>query len=141
MKTKFFFQKMMMLLFVICSFHVVSCGQSSKITGTVTDVFKEPIIGANVQIKGTSFGTITDFDGKYVLYGVMPWDTLVFSYIGMKTVKVGVRGYSVIDVTMYDGSMMLSTNTLQKRLLAFHREGVFFDYDRYLKMRMQPQVC
>ena len=42
--------------------------QSRTITGTVTDNNGEPVIGANVIIKGTSIGTVTDINGKYTLY-------------------------------------------------------------------------
>ncbi|WP_059025598.1 carboxypeptidase-like regulatory domain-containing protein [Gabonibacter massiliensis] len=141
MKTKIFFQKMIMLLFVICSFHMVSYGQSSRITGVVTDMAGEPLIGVNVQIKRTNIGTITDFDGNFTIVGVMPGDTLVFSYIGMKKVEVGVRGLSVIHVVMRDDFMVLSTDTFQKGLLTFYKDCVFFDYDRFLRTRIQPQVC
>ena len=59
------------------------CAQS-EITGTVVDVTGEPIIGATVMEKGTSNGTITDFDGNFKLK-VKQGATLVFSYVGYLT--------------------------------------------------------
>lgn len=60
--------------------HVVQ--QSGKrISGVVTDHTGEPVIGANVSIKGTTTGTITDLDGKFSL-DVPANATLLISYIG-----------------------------------------------------------
>ncbi len=55
--------------------------QAKKILGTVLDVTGIPVIGANVMVKGTTNGTITDMDGKFSLE-VDNDATLVFSYIG-----------------------------------------------------------
>ena len=52
-----------------------------KITGTVLDATGMPVIGANVMVKGTTNGTITDMDGKFSL-DVEEGATLVVSYIG-----------------------------------------------------------
>ena len=52
-----------------------------EITGTITDAKGEPLLGVNVVVKGTTNGTITDLDGKYVLE-VEPNAILVISYIG-----------------------------------------------------------
>ena len=56
--------------------------QGKKVTGVVVDATGEPVIGANVVVKGTTNGTITDFDGNYTIEGVSASDVLVFSYIG-----------------------------------------------------------
>ncbi|GHA25691.1 SusC/RagA family TonB-linked outer membrane protein [Salinimicrobium marinum] len=72
------------------------------ITGTVTDA-TGPLPGVNVVLEGTSTGTVTDFDGNYVLeLGEEPGPdaTLVFSYIGFETQEIQVNGRSVIDVNM-----------------------------------------
>lgn len=58
-----------------------------KISGTIVDAQGEPIIGANVMVKGTTIGTITDFDGKYTLEA-QTGSTLVISYIGFETLEV-----------------------------------------------------
>ncbi|MDD2954139.1 MAG: carboxypeptidase-like regulatory domain-containing protein [Parabacteroides sp.] len=59
--------------------------QGKKITGTIVDANGEPIIGANVVVKGTTNGTITDFDGNYTIEGVPSGATLQVSYIGYLT--------------------------------------------------------
>lgn len=63
------------------------------ITGTITDDKGETIIGANVMIKGTTIGSITDMDGRFTLTHVPEGATLVISYIGYKeqTIKVGAQ--------------------------------------------------
>lgn len=63
--------------------------KSKKITGTVFDGTDMPVIGANILIKGTSLGTVTDIDGKFEL-DVNEGDVLVVSYIGFseKNVKI-----------------------------------------------------
>lgn len=64
--------------------------KTKKITGTVTDIKGEPIIGASVLVKGAGTGTVTDVDGNFTLDA--PTDALLaVSYIGYKTqeVKVG----------------------------------------------------
>ena len=55
--------------------------QNSKAKGTVSDVMG-PVIGASVVVKGTTNGTITDFDGNFEIPNVEPGSTLVVSYIG-----------------------------------------------------------
>ncbi len=64
--------------------------QKTVINGVVSDSRNESIIGANVLIKGTTTGTITDFDGKFSIEASQG-DVLVISYIGMnpKEIKVG----------------------------------------------------
>lgn len=61
------------------------------ITGTITDDKGETIIGANVMVKGTTIGSITDIDGRFTLNNVPEDAILVISYIGYKeqTIKVG----------------------------------------------------
>ncbi len=56
-------------LCVLCLFLCSVClfAQSKKVTGRVTDVTGEPIIGANVLVKGTTHGVISDLDGSYSL--------------------------------------------------------------------------
>lgn len=53
-----------------------------SVSGTVTDAEGETLIGVNVQVKGTTVGTSTDFDGHYALDNVDEDAVLVFSYVG-----------------------------------------------------------
>lgn len=55
------------------------------VSGTVLDEGGSSIIGATVMVKGSTNGTVTDLDGKYVLSNVPPKSVLVFSYIGFET--------------------------------------------------------
>lgn len=70
-----------LLIFVIIPFTAFS---QKTLTGTVIDDTNEPLIGVSVVVKGTSLGTITDFDGNYSLSGVPNEATIVFSYVGMQ---------------------------------------------------------
>ncbi|HBL78098.1 MAG: SusC/RagA family TonB-linked outer membrane protein [Bacteroidetes bacterium GWF2_42_66] len=74
--------------------------QSKTVSGKVTDSAGAPLPGVSVVIKGTTQGIITDFDGKYSLNNVPTDATLVFSFVGMKTVESAVSGKSVINITL-----------------------------------------
>lgn len=70
-----------------------------EVTGTVTDSDGLPLPGVTVMEEGTSNGTQTDFDGQYSLD--LPSDAvIVFSFVGMKTLKKNVDGNSTINVQM-----------------------------------------
>lgn len=63
-------------------------GQTMRtVTGTITEKNGQPVIGANVTLKGSKVGTITDFNGVYSLKVPIDKATLVISYIGFKTVE------------------------------------------------------
>jgi TonB-linked SusC/RagA family outer membrane protein len=81
--------------------------QQKTITGKVTDTNGEPIIGATILIKGTSHGTVTDMDGNYTLQNVPEDAILQFSYVGMETQEIPVRGKTVINVTMKEAAELL----------------------------------
>lgn len=88
----------------------VSYAQSpDKITvaGCVKDAAGDFLIGATVQVKGISGGTITDIDGNYILKYVPRTATLVFSYVGMQNKEVPVNGKSTINVTLLDDALQL----------------------------------
>src|SRR5690625_1369387 len=78
-----------------------------NVSGTVTDQDGEPLIGVNVQVKGTSHGTATDFDGKYELNDVDENAVLVFSYVGFHTQEVTIGGRTTIDVVMQSDAQLL----------------------------------
>ncbi|MCE5331791.1 MAG: TonB-dependent receptor [Bacteroidales bacterium] len=73
-----------------------------KISGTVTDSNKEPLIGVNITVSGSKTGTITDFNGKYTIQAPNNKVTIVFSYIGYKTIIKEVETSSVINVTLIE---------------------------------------
>lgn len=72
-------QKLLMLC-ILMGISVFTYAQQ-KITGNVKDTSGEPIIGASVVVKGTSIGTITDYDGNFNLNAPAN-STLVVSYVG-----------------------------------------------------------
>lgn len=77
----------------------VSAQQKHRITGTITGVDNEPVIGANIIIKGTSTGVISDVEGKYAIEAAES-DALVVSFIGYISQEIPVGGRSVIDVRL-----------------------------------------
>ncbi len=64
--------------------------QQRQISGVVVDEKGEAVIGASVQVKGTSLGTITDFDGQFILSVDKNDKTLIVSYVGMQTQEVAI---------------------------------------------------
>ena len=83
------------------SLQEVQHGKNIVVKGKVVDKGGEAVIGANILVKGTSTGAVTDLDGNYTL-SVSPNATLVFSYIGMKSQTVAVNNRKQIDVTLED---------------------------------------
>ncbi len=80
---------------------------SIDISGNVTDASGEPLIGVNIQVKGTNLGTATDLEGRFTLEGVENDAVLVFSYIGFHTQEVPVDGRTTISVTLQEDSETL----------------------------------
>ena len=78
-------------------------GQYDEITvkGIVIDsTTNESLPGTNVNIKGTTKGTITNMDGEYIIENVTENDIIVFSYVGYLTVEVPVKQNTIIDVVL-----------------------------------------
>lgn len=82
--------------------------QSQQVTGIVEDSTGEPLIGASVLEKGTSVGTATDIDGKFVLSLNNPGKAvLVVSYVGYETQEVAVKGQTSLRVVLRESSAVL----------------------------------
>ena len=79
---------------------------AQEVSGTVSDV-NGPLPGVSVLEKGTANSTQTDFDGNYTLNNVANGATLVFSYIGYRSVEVPVNGQSIIDITLEEDTGLL----------------------------------
>lgn len=93
---------LLLMLFVQVSF-----AQSRTITGTVTSASDGlPLPGANVIVKGTTNGVQTDFDGNYSI-SASNGQTLVFSYLGLKTKEISVGSQSVINATLEEDAQAL----------------------------------
>ena len=78
---------------------------TKKITGTVVDA-QGPVIGASVVEKGTTNGTVTDFDGNFSL-NVKEGATIVVSFIGYETQEIKVGNRDNIEITMRDDNAVL----------------------------------
>ena len=81
--------------------------QKKKISGIVTDPDGIPVIGANVVIKGTTVGTVTDLDGKFSITVSEKKKVLVITYIGMKPQEVVSQPGKLLKVKMEDESQLL----------------------------------
>ncbi|MEG1008068.1 MAG: TonB-dependent receptor [Bacteroides sp.] len=79
---------------------------SSKIKGVVKDAAGETIIGANVMVKGTSNGTITDMNGDFTL-NASPNDILVVTYIGYQQQEVPLKGKTSVNIVMQEDARAL----------------------------------
>lgn len=79
---------------------VAELKQALTVTGRVTGITGESLIGVTVRIKGTSSGTITDLEGDYSLSGVAAEDTLIFSSIGFLPQEVPVNSRTNINVQL-----------------------------------------
>ena len=79
--------------------------QSGEISGTVVDATGESVIGATVMEKGTSNGTVTDFDGNFKIK-VEAGKTLVFTYIGFQTQELPAQ--DGMKVVMQDDALALN---------------------------------
>ena len=95
---------MFLALMAICTSGVFA---QKQVSGTVVDAAGESVIGASVMVKGTSTGTITDFDGKYSLNNVPENASLVFSYVGFRNQTLAVAGKSQINVTLEEDRQLL----------------------------------
>ena len=97
----------MLLSFLVAMISLGVSAQNVTVKGTVKDNTGETVIGASVVEKGNSTnGAITDLDGNFTL-SVPSGATLVFSYIGMKTQEVAVKGRTILNITMDDDSQAL----------------------------------
>lgn len=79
---------------------------TKKISGVVKDETGEPVIGANVVVKGTTNGTVTDMNGRYSLE-VPEGGVLQISYIGYNTQEVKVGSGDVVNVSLREDSEAL----------------------------------
>ncbi|MEM8927857.1 MAG: SusC/RagA family TonB-linked outer membrane protein [Bacteroidota bacterium] len=84
----------------------VSFAQDKTISGTVTDSEGLPLPGVNIVVEGTSNGTQTDFDGNYAIMA-SEGQTLLFTYIGQRDVRMTVGAGSTINVQMEEDAQAL----------------------------------
>lgn len=92
-------KRLISTLLVLLTIGVQAFAQSA-VSGKVTDEAGEPCVGANVLIKGTTTGTMTDLDGNYSLTDVRKGAILVFSSIGYTSQEVRLGSSSVVNVVL-----------------------------------------
>lgn len=81
--------------------------QARTVTGRIVDNMGEPIIGANVVVKGTTNGTVTDFDGNFSIEAD-PKSVLNISYIGYLSKEIVVGNQKTINVVLLEDTIMNS---------------------------------
>ena len=96
--------KALLTLLVGLFLSIGAFAQQIAVKGHVKDTTGEPVIGANVLLKGTTNGTITDFDGNFMLN--VPKDAILsVSFVGYKSAEV--KAASTVMVTLEDDSQVL----------------------------------
>lgn len=86
--------------------NIIPQQNTKKITGTIVDASGETIIGANVAIKGTGTGTITNFDGNFELM-VPEETTLLVSFIGYISQEIKVKDQTVLHIVLREDTQAL----------------------------------
>ncbi|MCD8032044.1 MAG: TonB-dependent receptor [Bacteroides sp.] len=94
------------ILAFFCLIPEITIAQTLHVEGAVLDESNETLIGVSVRIKGTNTGTITNYEGRYLLQNVPQGSTLVFSYIGYKDMEAQVTG-GTLNVTMEPDNQQL----------------------------------
>lgn len=93
-------RKLVFFLFFFCGIGIMALGQEKTVTGTITAADDgSTIVGATVTVKGTTRGVTSDLDGNYSIE-VEEGETLVFSFVGMKTQEIVVGSSNTIDVSL-----------------------------------------
>ncbi len=105
------------------------CGISAQrtVSGILTDNDGLSLIGANILVKGTSVGTITDIDGSYSLEVPDGSDVLIFSYTGYNTQEVAIGNNTEVDITLSQNAQIFE-------------EVVITGYSTELKREMTSSV-
>ena len=93
---------------LLASLNTLPIIQERTVSGTVNDENNEALPGVNVQIQGTTKGTVTDVEGTYSLTVPGPTAVLIFSSVGYTTEEITVGNRSVLDVSMVEDIKALS---------------------------------
>ena len=91
-------------LFVFSSFIMFA---QNEVRGIVLDNKQEPLIGVNIMEKNTTNGTITDFDGHFILNLTTPSPILTISYVGYTTQEIEVNGQKDIQIVLKEDNEQL----------------------------------
>lgn len=85
----------------------ISQQTKKKVTGVVKDQNGEPVIGANVSVKETTNGTITDIDGNFSLDNISNKDIIVISYIGYISQEIAIDQKTTLKVVLQEDQQTL----------------------------------
>lgn len=96
-------KKSLFMLMLGCLFMSSQVIAQMTVSGTVTDVGDEPLIGVNIVEKGTTNGTVTDLDGNYSIK-VADGSTLVFSYVGFESQELAAA--STLNVVLQEAGIL-----------------------------------
>ncbi|MEZ4992120.1 MAG: SusC/RagA family TonB-linked outer membrane protein [Saprospiraceae bacterium] len=109
MKLPFQLRKIKIFLFTILFFgFFTASAQTYEISGSVSDETGTPLIGVSVAVKNTTIGTATDFEGNFNLSGIQRGATLVFSYIGYRSVERVVESETYLNISLEPDAQQLS---------------------------------
>lgn len=86
---------------------VTGFAQNKTVSGIVVDKAGEAVIGASVLVKGTSNGTITDFDGKFTLSNVPEKGIITITYIGYEGQDISIAGKNTLKVILAEDTETL----------------------------------
>ncbi len=98
------FKSTLLMLFML----PMSFFAQNTLSGTVTESATGlPVPGANVIVKGTTNGSVTDFDGNYTIDNVSEGDVIIFSFLGFAKQEIPYEGQSTLDVAMKEDQATL----------------------------------
>ncbi|WP_052823310.1 SusC/RagA family TonB-linked outer membrane protein [Neotamlana sedimentorum] len=89
------------------NFDASSIYQEKSVSGTVVDVNEVPLPGATIVVKGTSIGTVTNFDGSYNITVPDGSEILVISYVGFETQEINISNRSEIKIVLVEDASLL----------------------------------
>ena len=136
-KVEFIMKRKLMLFLSLLFISVGIVTAQTQVRGVVVDDAGEAVVGATIQIKGTSQGTVTDYDGNFSLRA--PADaTLVFSYVGYNTQELqataNMRVVMVPDAELLDDVIVVAYGTARKS--TFTGSAVSVDSKKIEKMQV-----
>lgn len=109
---------------MLIMFSASAAAQDGKLKGNVTGASDgEPLIGVSVVVKGTSKGSVTDYDGNYALNGLKRGDIVVVSYIGYTAAEQTYNGQQTMDIKLKEDSrtlddvVVIGYGTMKKKLV------------------------
>ncbi|MEE9371727.1 MAG: SusC/RagA family TonB-linked outer membrane protein [Saprospiraceae bacterium] len=98
--------KKLFMLMVVLLFAIGSLLAQKTITGTISDQSGETLVGANVLVKGSNVGTISEIDGSFSLEVPEAFSTIIISFTGYRTQEVDISSQTHIDIVLGEGELL-----------------------------------